>query len=280
MKPADILQTELGPTQSVMAVMNELGDKKTIWDRANAVEVEAAKIEFTFFKEKGYMAYKVEGKEGRRGEILARFRSRGRADHLRPTDERRLIMPTYSNANVLYCTATASTASSTATTIVTWGAWNQEYSNATQTSSGCLGAQAAAYGSRYGQQQGLQYAANDADFLAQHEAARELDRQAAESSKRATALLIQHLDKAQVADFRANRQFIVHSRDGVRRYRVDYGRAGNVKLLGDGDRVVAKFCIHPDSPCPNEDVMLAQKLMLETDEEEFLRIANRIAVAA
>lgn len=73
MKPADILQTELGPTQSVMAVMNELGDKKTIWDRANPVEVEAAKNEFRFFKEKGYMAYKVEGKEGRRGEILHAF---------------------------------------------------------------------------------------------------------------------------------------------------------------------------------------------------------------
>lgn len=73
MTPKDILETELGPTQSVMAVMNEQGDKKTIWDRLNAIEVEAARKEFKFFKDSGYMAYKVEGKEGRRGEILHEF---------------------------------------------------------------------------------------------------------------------------------------------------------------------------------------------------------------
>ncbi len=73
MTPKEILETALGPTQSVMAVMNEQGDKKTIWDRNNETEVEAASREFTFFKGKGYMAYKVEGKEGRRGEILHEF---------------------------------------------------------------------------------------------------------------------------------------------------------------------------------------------------------------
>lgn len=73
MTPKDILTTELGPTQSVMAVMNESGDKKTIWDRNDPVEVEAAKKEFEHFRSKGYLAYKVEGKEGRRGEVLHKF---------------------------------------------------------------------------------------------------------------------------------------------------------------------------------------------------------------
>jgi hypothetical protein len=73
MKPSDVLSTELAPNHGVMAVINESGDKKTIWDRNNATEVEAARNEFDFFKGKGYMAYKVEGKEGRRGEVLREF---------------------------------------------------------------------------------------------------------------------------------------------------------------------------------------------------------------
>jgi hypothetical protein len=73
MKADQIIETTLGPNQSVMAVINETGDKKTIWDRTNEVEVEAARKEFAFFKGKGYMAYKVEGKDGRRGEVLGEF---------------------------------------------------------------------------------------------------------------------------------------------------------------------------------------------------------------
>ncbi len=98
---------------------------------------------------------------------------------------------------------------------------------------------------------------------------------------RAEALLLDHLDSDQIAEFRRSRCFIVQSRDGVRRYRIDYGKQGNVKLLGElpfhKDRAVATFCIHPDLTIPTEDCMLAQKLLLETDEKAFLRIANRRA---
>jgi hypothetical protein len=73
MKPSDVLETPLLPNQSVMAVINETGDKKTIWDRNNPVEVEAARNEFDFFRKKGHMAYKVEGADGRKGEVLSAF---------------------------------------------------------------------------------------------------------------------------------------------------------------------------------------------------------------
>lgn len=107
---------------------------------------------------------------------------------------------------------------------------------------------------------------------AQQEAAR------AEAAKAcAEALLLANLDEAQAAEFRQCRHFVVHSRDRARRYRVEYGIAGNIKLLGDQGLVVASFCIHPDMKCPTEDVMLAQKLMIECDEEQFLKIANRRA---
>ncbi len=69
----DVLDVELGPDQSVMAVINEDGDKKTVWDRNNATEVEVAREEFRLFRGKGYMAYKVEGAEGRKGEVLHEF---------------------------------------------------------------------------------------------------------------------------------------------------------------------------------------------------------------
>lgn len=102
-------------------------------------------------------------------------------------------------------------------------------------------------------------------------------REAAESAAR--TLLLQNLDQAQAAEFTKSRQFEVISRDGARRYRVEYGTAGNVKLLNGEGKPVSKFCIHPQVLCPTEDVMLAQKLLLDADEEEFLRIANRTAVA-
>lgn len=81
--PADVLAVELRPDQGVMAVMNATGDKKTIWSRNDAVEVEAARLEFDHFRSKGYMAYKVEG-EGRRGEVINKFD---------PTAERIIFAP-------------------------------------------------------------------------------------------------------------------------------------------------------------------------------------------
>lgn len=73
MNTQQVLDTELKPNQSVMAVINETGDTKTIWDRTNEVEVEVARKAFADFKKKGYMAYSVEGKEGRKGTVLHEF---------------------------------------------------------------------------------------------------------------------------------------------------------------------------------------------------------------
>ncbi len=73
MNTGDVLRVELSEHQGVLAVINQQGDKKTIWDRRNPVEVEAARREFDFFKEKKYLAYKVEGSEGRRGEVITKF---------------------------------------------------------------------------------------------------------------------------------------------------------------------------------------------------------------
>ena len=56
----------------VMAVMDDTGDTKVIWDPENQDEVDNAKQTFNNLKGKGYLAYKVIGK-GDKGEVIDRF---------------------------------------------------------------------------------------------------------------------------------------------------------------------------------------------------------------
>ena len=67
----------------------------------------------------------------------------------------------------------------------------------------------------------------------------------------------------------------VTGRDGaVKRYRIHKGRSGNVELLAPDGTPLRRYCAHPDLYVPDEDTMLSQKLVLESDEERFLRTAN------
>lgn len=96
---------------------------------------------------------------------------------------------------------------------------------------------------------------------------------------RARKLLVENLTEEQRAEFEEKKQFHVRSRSG-KLYRVTHGVAGNIYRVENvtespkwGER--RRFCIHPtDHEVPAEDVMLAQKLWLEGNEEEFLRVAN------
>jgi len=113
------------------------------------------------------------------------------------------------------------------------------------------------------------------------EAERERER-AEETARqlRANELLMAALDKQQREDFmhRGAFRLDVLSRDGTkRRYEIVRGRTGNVYQLDKAGNRIFNFCAHPQIACPNEDTMLAQKLMLEADEEEFLALANRSA---
>lgn len=83
MTPKDVLDTELGPNQSVMAVMGKNGDTKITWNRSNAVEVEAARVAFNSARKGGHMAYSV-AVDGKKGTVLAMFD---------PTAERIILAP-------------------------------------------------------------------------------------------------------------------------------------------------------------------------------------------
>lgn len=90
--------------------------------------------------------------------------------------------------------------------------------------------------------------------------------------ERAVGLLLRCLTPAQRAEFERTRSFKVRGRSG-QQYRITYGATANVEVLERGT-VSRRLCAGP-AGVPVAAAMLAQKLMLETDEAEFLCIAER-----
>lgn len=126
-----------------------------------------------------------------------------------------------------------------------------------------------AYNARISPEERARQEARDAEYRLQ--ADREaLERKIAEA--KAEVLLTQMLTPQQKEDLKNKRCFYLFS--GGKKYRIDRGRTGNVKLVDDRDQVVESYCIHPNIACPDADTMLAQKLLLETDPETFERVAN------
>ena len=107
----------------------------------------------------------------------------------------------------------------------------------------------------------------------------EQERKKQNAQKRALELLKEILTKTQNEAFDKDKCIPVDAPSG-KKYVIEKGRSGNVYSIKDGKKI-ERYCIHPsDQEVPEADVMLAQKLMLEADEEEFLRIANRTRLAA
>ncbi len=94
-----------------------------------------------------------------------------------------------------------------------------------------------------------------------------------QADKRAEQLLLAHLSPEQQRDWRRAQYFELITKGG--RYRLYKGWAGNVALIGENGAEISRYCIHPREVIPEADNLLAQKLMLELEEAEFLRIANR-----
>jgi len=84
---------------------------------------------------------------------------------------------------------------------------------------------------------------------------------------RAEALLWAWLSPAQRKQYRARRWFEVTTTSG-RRYRILRGAVVRLHPRGSA------YCIEATSPVPVADEMLANKLLLETDERRFLATAH------
>lgn len=57
----------------VMSIMDSTGDKKELWNPENQDEVASARATFNKLRGKGYLAYKVRGKDGDKGEQITEF---------------------------------------------------------------------------------------------------------------------------------------------------------------------------------------------------------------
>lgn len=95
---------------------------------------------------------------------------------------------------------------------------------------------------------------------------------------RAEELLREHLNEEQRSSYDMFREFLCKAQSG-KTYRIRKGTSNNVFLLNDEGAEIMRFCIHPQG-VPDGDAMLAQKLMLETDEKSFTRIANKTQLVA
>lgn len=96
--------------------------------------------------------------------------------------------------------------------------------------------------------------------------------------QRAEKWLRQHLNEAQEEQYLKAREFIVYSRDGLRRYLIT--EAAQVYELNQQGKRIRSFCIHSGQQLPLPDEICVKKILLEADEPAFLKIANATPLAA
>jgi hypothetical protein len=93
--------------------------------------------------------------------------------------------------------------------------------------------------------------------------------------ERGLTLLREWLSPEQRAQLDANKRFDVIGCQTGKRYRISYGSGTNVHEIDDTGRPIMGWCFVPSGYLVPGDVMLAQKIALETDELTALAVANR-----
>jgi hypothetical protein len=95
---------------------------------------------------------------------------------------------------------------------------------------------------------------------------------------RGIKLLREWLSPEQRAQFDALKYFDVVGGDSGRRYRIRHGTGTNVYEIDDAGRPIVGWCFVPLGQLVAGDVMLTQKIALETNERAALEVANRFPV--
>jgi hypothetical protein len=165
-----------------------------------------------------------------------------------------------------------------------WAGWNASYTFTVQ--SGSVTPVWNGWNTGYAQVPKAQREAREAQMTEANRRYAEEQKVAAGKAKavkeRAEKLLREALSKEQHKHLKEKGFFelVVHDskKKATRTYRIHQGTHGNVRLV-EGGREVTRYCGQPVG-VPVEDAMLAQKLMLETDEEGFLRVANATRLTA
>ena len=95
------------------------------------------------------------------------------------------------------------------------------------------------------------------------------------ASKRGLELLKANLTADQLNDFLTYRCFDVVGGSSGTTYRIRLAGAMNVEEVDQKGRCTRRLCFFPEGQLVDGDVMLAQKVALETFESEALAIANK-----
>ena len=95
---------------------------------------------------------------------------------------------------------------------------------------------------------------------------------------RGLELLKEWLSPEQSAQYDAKSYFEVTGCHSGKRYRISHGTSMNIHELDGSGRPRVGWCFAPKGYLVAGDVMLAQKIALETDERGALAVANRFFV--
>ena len=99
-----------------------------------------------------------------------------------------------------------------------------------------------------------------------------------EAEARGLKLLKEWMSPDQLSVYEAHQYFDVVGCDSGKRYRIYHGMAPpNVYEIDDAGRLKMGLCFMPLGRLVAGDVILAQKIALETDEHSALNVANRIS---
>jgi hypothetical protein len=93
-------------------------------------------------------------------------------------------------------------------------------------------------------------------------------------------LLEEWLSPQQRAQYQSSGSFEVTGSDSGTRYRIWRARQMNIEELDSDGKPAAIWCFLPEGRLPCGDVMLAQKLALENDEQAALAVAKQATARA
>jgi hypothetical protein len=97
-----------------------------------------------------------------------------------------------------------------------------------------------------------------------------------QAKRKGLALLRPWLSPEQVEQFSSYKYFDVIGSHTGKRYRIRRGTSMNIDELDSAGNKVCAWCFLPEGNLVAGDVMLAQKIALETFESDALAVANRI----
>lgn len=96
-----------------------------------------------------------------------------------------------------------------------------------------------------------------------------------EAEERGMQLLLDNLSGGQRKQYKRHKWFVVIGGSTGQRYRINYGRQMNIEGIDGSYRRKFGLCFLPSGGLCHGDTMLAQKLALEHDEENALKVANK-----